>query len=45
MVCWRCVSVNTLHEGDGSDDDDDDDDDDSGGLEKDTQMKENGIQD
>jgi hypothetical protein len=43
MVCLRNIRINTLHEGNGSDDDDDDDD--SGGLEKDTQMKENGIQD
>jgi hypothetical protein len=26
MVCFRCISVNTLRKGDDDDDDDDDDD-------------------
>jgi hypothetical protein len=26
VVCFRCISVNTLHKGDDDDDDDDDDD-------------------
>ena len=28
MICFRYITVNTLHEGDNKDDDDDDDDDD-----------------
>jgi hypothetical protein len=33
MVCFRCISVNTLHNGDDDDDDDYDDDDTYSGLE------------